>query len=136
MRKASVQIRQGCLVVSLLPGISDEEMLEIREGVLQAVREKDLKGVVFDLASVDLLDHFLAERLIETAKAASFMGAEPTFSGLRPELALTLLDFGLDLKGIRRALTVDDAFEVLGEKSHGVGRAHRDKPGTGHRTGR
>jgi rsbT antagonist protein RsbS len=120
----AMQITHGCLVASIRAEISDAAMLEIRTEILTKVGQTGVKGVIIDLAEVDILDSFLAQAVLDTGRMISLLGAVTVIVGLKPELVSVLVDLGLEFKDVLAALTLEQGFEKLRPIVE-----HEEKPG-------
>lgn len=109
----TLQITYGCLVVTIQVEISDEAMLEIQTEILEKVSQTGVKGVIIDLAGVDILDSFLAQAFLDTGRMASLLGASTVIVGIKPELVSALIDLGLEFKDILTAMTLEQGFQKL-----------------------
>ena len=92
----TMHITHGCLVVPIQVELSDEAMLEIQAGILEKVSQTGVKGVIIDLAGVDILDAFLAQAFLDTGRMIFLLGAVTIIAGLKPELVSALVDLGLE----------------------------------------
>lgn len=108
-----MHIIRGCLLVPLQVDLSDEAMLEIQAEILEKVSQTGVKGVIIDLTSIDILDSFLTNTLLDTGRMASLLGATTVIVGLKPELASALVDLGLEFKDILTAITLEQGFQKL-----------------------
>lgn len=108
-----MHITHGCLVVPIQVELSDEAMLEIQTEILEKVSQTGVKGVLIDLAGVDILDSFLAQAFLDTGRMASLLGAVTVIVGLKPELVSALIDLGLDFGDIQIAITLEQGFQKL-----------------------
>jgi len=111
--RVTMHITHGCLVVPIQVEISDEAMLEIQTEILEKVSQTGVKGVIIDLAGVDILDSFLAQAFLDTGRMISLLGAGTVIVGLKPELVSALVDLGLEFKDILTAITVEQGFQKL-----------------------
>ncbi len=111
--KVVMHITRGCLVVPLQIELSDEAMLEIQVEILEKVNQSGVRGVIIDLTSIDILDSFLAQALLDTGRMASILGATTVIVGLRPELVSALVDLGIESKDILTAITLEQGFQKL-----------------------
>ncbi|MEI6634052.1 MAG: STAS domain-containing protein [Chlamydiota bacterium] len=109
----TMHIAHGCLVVPIQVELSDEAMLEIQTEILEKVSQTGVKGVLIDLAGVDILDSFLAQAFLDTGRMASLLGADTVIVGLKRELVSVLIDLGLDFGNIQTAITLEQGFQKL-----------------------
>jgi rsbT antagonist protein RsbS len=109
----TMHITHGCLVVPIQVELSDEAMLEIQTEILEKVSQTGVKGVIIDLAGVDILDSFLAQAFIDTGRMASLLGAGTVIVGLKPEWVSALIELGLDFRDIQTAITLEQGFRKL-----------------------
>ena len=109
----TMHITHGCLVVPIQVELSDEAMLEIQAGILEKVSQTGVKGVIIDLAGVDILDAFLAQAFLDTGRMIFLLGAVTIIVGLKPELVSALVDLGLEFKDTLTAITLEQGFQKL-----------------------
>jgi rsbT antagonist protein RsbS len=110
----TMHIVMNCLVVPLNLELYDGRVIKLQEEVLDTLKnEKDVKGVIIDFSSVNTLDSFLGKVIQEIAKISSFMGTETVLSGIRPEVALSMVELNIDFEGINTALNIEDAFHKI-----------------------
>ena len=82
--------------------------------VLEAIRASDAEGLIIDLTGVWMVDSHLCSVLSKMASSARLMGANSIMCGMSAEVAVTLQTMGIDLVGVRTALTLEEAFHSLG----------------------
>lgn len=85
-----------------------------QEDVLSAIEKTGATGLVIDISILDLVDSYVARVLADTGRMARLMGTRTVLSGMRPEVAATLIRMGYSLDGVETALDVDDALAKLG----------------------
>lgn len=108
-----MHISRGCLLVPLQDDLYDESILEMQAEILEKISQAGVKGVIIDLTSIDILDSFLANTLLDTGRMASLLGATTVVVGIKPELATVLVDLGLEFKDILTAITLEQGFQEL-----------------------
>jgi rsbT antagonist protein RsbS len=111
------------ILVPLQGEITDAIAERLREDVLRTIHDSGAAGLVLDITGVWMMDSHLCSVLSRLASAARLMGASTILTGMSPDTAITLQTMGVELEGVRTALTVEDAFEFLGIRRVGkVGR--------------
>ena len=113
----SVMLVRNVLLVTVPPDPSDHTIAMLQEEVLAAMDIQRAKGLILDIATVEVLDSYFARTLIETAQMVSLMGGRTVLAGMRPTVAITATELGLKLGGAETALNVDRALDDLLAKS-------------------
>ena len=107
-------IRRGdYLIASIQSDLSDTEVLDLRRDLLDRVGKDRLCGIVVDVAALDVIDSFVARALRDIAVSARLRGAETIVVGIRPEVAIAMVYFKLDLHPLQTALDLDEALDRL-----------------------
>ncbi|HZM19829.1 MAG TPA: STAS domain-containing protein [Gaiellaceae bacterium] len=101
------------LIASIQSDLSDTEVLQLRDDLAERVGTLRARGLIIDVAALDVIDSFVARALRSIAVTARLRGAETVVVGIRPDVAIALVQFDLNLEPIRAALDVDEALEVL-----------------------
>ncbi|KUO09199.1 STAS domain-containing protein [Streptomyces sp. DSM 15324] len=115
------------LLVTLQGDLYDGMAARLQQDVAQAIVDSRVTGVVIDISGVEIVDSFLGRVLAEIAEHARLLAARTVVAGMRPAVALTLVELGLTLPGLRTALNTEAALEQLGRVDVGrPGGAHRD----------
>ncbi|GAB2581431.1 STAS domain-containing protein [Streptomyces capparidis] len=102
------------LLVTLQGELHDGMAEQLQEDVARAVARGGVTGLVIDISGVDTVDSFLGRVLAEIAAGARLMAARTVLAGMRPAVAITLVELGLTLPGLDTALDVARALDVLG----------------------
>jgi rsbT antagonist protein RsbS len=106
--------RQGeYLIASVQSDLTDAQVLDLRADLLERIGESRARGVIVDVATLDVIDSFVARSLRSIALTARLRGAETVVVGIRPDVAIAMVQFDLDLKPIQTALDLDEAFSRL-----------------------
>jgi rsbT co-antagonist protein RsbR len=91
------------------------------EGLLNAIVRTESDIAIIDITGVPTVDTLVAQHLLKTVAAARLMGAECIISGIRPQIAQTIVHLGVDLGGITTKSTLADALRVgLARRGLGV----------------
>jgi len=109
-----LQLIQGCLVASIQIDLTDQVLSLFRQELLERIASAHVHGVVLDVSGVEIMDSADFEMLKTTMNMASVMGATPIIVGLKPGVVSALVDMDVDTRGVRAALNLDDALQILG----------------------
>jgi rsbT antagonist protein RsbS len=113
-------LRQGSyLIASIQSDLSDREVTELRHELAELVGRHRSRGIVIDVAALDVIDSFVARALRAIVLTARLRGAETVIVGIQPEVAIAMVQFRLNLKPLRVALDLDDAIELLERLTRG-----------------
>ncbi|MFF9405110.1 STAS domain-containing protein [Streptomyces anandii] len=102
------------LLVTLQGDLHDSSAEQLQQDVGEAVTRDRAAGVVIDLSGVEIVDSFLGRVLAEIAATARLLAAETVVAGMRPAVAITMVELGLYLPGLRTALSTEDAMRLVG----------------------
>ncbi|MFK0181730.1 STAS domain-containing protein [Streptomyces xanthochromogenes] len=111
-----LRIRQ-VLLVSIQTDLDDQDVLLLQDDLAQAVVDSGAHGVVIDITAVEIVDSFVGRMLATIASLSRLLDAQTVLVGMRPAVAITLVELGLSLGGVRTALTLDKGLRML-EKNH------------------
>ena len=103
-----VRIRNA-LVAAMQEDIDDRSALELADRLATEVSEHGAALVLLDVSAAQVVDSFISRVIVDIARVCKLLGAEVTVVGIRPAVAITLVELGLTLDGVRTALTIDDA---------------------------
>jgi rsbT antagonist protein RsbS len=114
-------LRQGdYLIASIQSDLSDTEVLALRDELAELVGRIRATGLVIDVAALDVIDSFVARALRSIARTARLRGAETIVVGIRPDVAIAMVQFNLNLEALRTALDLDEALALLARETHGL----------------
>lgn len=103
-----------CLFVSVPAEMRDSQARDLQEAVASRLStEEGIRGLVIDVSAAGLLDSFSAKVLGDTANIAGSFGARAILVGVRPQVAVTLVELGIDLSGVETAMTLELALKKL-----------------------
>ncbi|GAA3454281.1 MULTISPECIES: STAS domain-containing protein [Dactylosporangium] len=111
------------LLVSIQIDLDDQTALQLQEDLSDRIVETGAHGVVIDISALEIVDSFIGRMLSTIAAVSRVLDAETVVVGMRPAVAITLVELGLSLNGVRTALNVDKALDILAaaKQVHGVG---------------
>jgi rsbT antagonist protein RsbS len=104
------------LLVSIQSDIDDRTVVELQQRVLEQIERTSARAVLIDISLLEMVDSFTGRMLSDIASMASIMDAETVVVGIQPAVAITLVELGLELKGVSTALDVDDGLRILKER--------------------
>ncbi|HEV3460141.1 MAG TPA: STAS domain-containing protein [Thermoanaerobaculia bacterium] len=107
-----IQIR-SCLLVSIQSELHDRLALELQTRLMERVRALGVRGVILDVSWVEVIDSYITRILNDIGKSVRFMGADCYMVGIRPAVAMTLVEMGVELDAVSTALNLDAALEKL-----------------------
>ena len=121
-------LRQGdFLIASIHTALDDEEMVRFQHDVVARIGDDRSRGVIIDVAALDVLDSFGSRCLRNLAHMARLRGAETVIVGIQPDVAFAMVQLGTDLE-IHTALDLEEGLELLEELTSG-GRVGRSSMG-------
>jgi rsbT antagonist protein RsbS len=106
------------LIASIQSDLSDSQILAFRDDLADRVGQHRARGVIVDVAALDVIDSFVARSLRSLAVTARLRGAETIIVGIRPDVAIAMAHFDLNLAPLRTALDLDEALAVLERLLH------------------
>lgn len=111
------------LLVTIQVDMHDQLALSLQDDLTTRIVQDRACGVLIDISALDVVDSFIGRMLGNIAAMARVLDAETVVVGMQPSVAITLVELGLSLPGIRTALNVDRGMELL------------HSPGAGHAAG-
>lgn len=101
------------LIVSIQTDLHDRMAEQLQYDILTRISETEAKGVIIDISALEMVDSFIERTFADTARMASTLGAEIVIVGMRPAVAITLVELGLSLGEVKTALNLDEGYEML-----------------------
>ena len=101
------------LLVSIQVDMHDRLAMMLQDDLTDRIVRDCAKGVLIDISALDLVDSFIGRMLGTIAAMAHLLDAETVVVGMQPSVAITLVELGLSLKGIRTALDVEKGMTTL-----------------------
>src|SRR5580658_9998578 len=117
------------LLVTIQVDMHDRLAIALQDDLTNMISKTSAKGVLIDISSLEIVDSFIGRMLANIAAMSRVLDARTVVVGMQPAVAITLVELGLPLPGIRTALNVDAGMELLRESltaSNG-GRASHDR---------
>ena len=107
-----VKLWEGVLAVPLIGTLDSERTQVVMESLLERIVETNSTMAIIDITGVPTVDTLVAQHLLKTVAAARLMGAECIISGIRPQIAQTIVHLGIDLQGIATKASLADALSL------------------------
>jgi len=101
------------LLTSIPVDLADDDALQFQAHALETLKTTEAKGMVMDITGLDVVDSFMARVINDTATMARMLGTEVVVCGMRPEVALALVEMGRELIGVETALNLDQGVEKV-----------------------
>ena len=101
------------LLVTIQVDMHDRLALALQDDLTERIAKTAARGVLIDISSLDTVDSFIGRMLANISSMSSVLDAETVVVGMQPAVAITLVELGLDLQGVRTALNVDKGMELL-----------------------
>jgi rsbT co-antagonist protein RsbR len=112
-----VQLWEGILALPLIGTLDSARTQVVMESLLQKIVDTGAQIAIIDITGVPTVDTLVAQHLLKTVAAARLMGAECFISGIRPQIAQTIVHLGIEMNDIVTKATLADAFRVAMERS-------------------
>ena len=109
-------LKQGPnLIASIQSALTDSEVLELRDDLTERVGTSRARGVIVDVAAMDVIDSFVARSLQSIALTAKLRGAKTVIVGIRPDVAVAMVQFKLNLEPLHTALDLEEGLALLND---------------------
>jgi rsbT antagonist protein RsbS len=101
------------LLVTIQVDMHDKLALTLQDDLMTKVAEVGARGVLIDISSLEIVDSFIGRTLANIASMAKILDAQTVVVGMQPAVAITLVELGMSLPGIRTALNVESGMQFL-----------------------
>ncbi len=112
-----VKLWEGILALPLIGTLDSARTQVVMESLLEAIVQSNSKVAIIDITGVPTVDTVVAQHLLKTVTAARLMGADCIISGVRPQIAQTIVHLGINLLDITTKATLSDAFGIALQRS-------------------
>jgi rsbT antagonist protein RsbS len=107
-------LRMGrCLLVTIQVDMHDRLATTLQDDLTAKIAEISARGVLIDISSLEIVDSFMGRMLANIAGMARVLDAQTVVVGMQPAVAITLVELGLSLPGVRTALSVEKGMKLL-----------------------
>jgi len=102
-----------CLLVSIQVDMHDRMAIALQDSLTAKIVESRARGVMIDISALEIVDSFIGRMLNNIASMSRVLDAVTVVVGMQPAVAITLVELGLELKGVRTALNVDKGLALI-----------------------
>ena len=113
MDKIPILKMGGFLLVTIQVDMHDQLALALQDDLTTQIVKHRSRGVLIDISTLEMVDSFIGRMLGTIASMAHILDADTVVVGMQPSVAITLVELGLSLKGIRTALDVEKGMATL-----------------------
>lgn len=107
-------LRMGrCLLVTIQVDLQDQTALTLQDDLSAKIDQIGATGVIIDISALQIVDSFIGRMLAGISGIASVLGASTVVVGMQPAVAITLVELGLSLDGVKTALNVERGMQML-----------------------
>ena len=114
------------LLVSIQVDMHDQLALALQDDLTDRIVRDQARGVLIDISALDMVDSFIGRMMGNIAGMARILDADTVVVGMQPSVAITLVELGLSLKGVRTALNVEKGLALLKGKVESAEIDHDD----------
>ena len=119
------------LLITIQVDMRDQLALALQDDLTNRITETGAKGVLIDISSLEVVDSFIGRMLVQISLMSRTLDAQTVVVGMRPAVAITLVELGLSMAGVHTALNVDKGMQML----HTLLRQHTEGSKNGHAQG-
>lgn len=105
------QVWENLLILPLIGTLDSERTLQIMEQLLVQIRKTGSRYIIMDATGVGTIDSAVAANILKTSSAVKMLGSRMIFTGIKPEIAMTMVHLGIDLKDIITRATLQEGIE-------------------------
>ena len=104
----------SALLVTIQVDMHDQLATRLQEDLTTRIVEHHAKGVLIDISALEIVDSFIGRMLANIASVSRLLDADTVVVGMRPEVAITLVELGLGLPGVKTALNAERGLALIG----------------------
>ena len=108
------------LLVSIQVDMHDRLAIQLQDDLTSRISETGARGVLIDISALEIVDSFIGRMLANIASLSRLLDADTVVVGMRPEVAITLVELGLGLPGVKTALNPERGLALIGGVQNGT----------------
>ncbi|MFZ0731081.1 MAG: STAS domain-containing protein [Candidatus Sulfotelmatobacter sp.] len=120
MEKIPILKMGDFLLVTIQVDMHDRLAMALQDDLTRMINETEARGVLIDISSLEVVDSFIGRMLGKIAAMSRILDAQTVVVGMQPAVAITIVELGLSLPGVRTALNVDAGMEILRSSVNGA----------------
>jgi len=101
------------LIVSIQVELSDRVVMQLKDDIANRIEAVGPRGLIIDVSGVDIMDSYISRTIRDIGQISQLMGVKTVICGLDPNVAMTLVEMGMDLEGVEPHLHMEAAFEAI-----------------------
>ena len=114
------------LLVTIQVDMQDQTALALQDDLAERIQQTGARGILIDISALEMVDSFIGRMLVSISGIARILDAATVVTGMQPAVAITLVELGLSLEGVRTALDVERGMRLL---SAADAESFHDQPG-------
>jgi len=122
MDKIPIMKIESSLLVTIQVDMNDSLAIELQDDLSDRIVKTRATGVLIEISALSIIDSFIGRMLGNITAISRLLGADTVVVGMQPAVAITLVELGLSLEGVRTALNVDKGMELLRQEVGAAGR--------------
>lgn len=103
----------GCVIVAIRDDLDDSAVMALQNQLVEEISRKNAHGVIIDISALEIVDTFTGRMLAAMAEMSKVLNARTILVGMRPAVAMTLVELGMTLNEIETALNADRAMLMI-----------------------
>ena len=104
---------EDCLLLTIQVDLEDRSIMALKDQLAERIASSHVRGVLIDISALDVVDSFIGRMLDNIAAIARVLDATTVIVGIRPAVAITLVELGMSLRGVHTALNVDRGMDLI-----------------------
>lgn len=103
------------LLITIQVDLHDKMILALQDELTHMIVKTGARGILIDISALEIVDSFIGRILAQVASCAKLLDAETVVTGMRPAVAITMVELGISMKGVHTALNAEDGMELLND---------------------